>query len=79
MLESVDGFVMVNVTDKEIDAIIAEFEGDPRAAIRVLLHDSTTLAVDSKAAVSRGFVRGRLLPFCLGDGLPEKKGAAESV
>jgi len=73
MLESVDGFVVVDVTDKEIDVIIAEFEGDPRAAIRALSHDLTTLAVDSKAAVSRGFARGRLLPFRLGDGLPEKK------
>ncbi|WP_296708489.1 hypothetical protein [Rhodoblastus sp.] len=64
---------MLDVTDEEIDAVIAEFEGDPRAAIRALLHDLATLAVDSKAAVSRGFVRGRLLPFLLGDGFPEKK------
>ncbi len=53
MLESVERFVVLDVTDKEIDAITAGFEGDPRAAIRALLHDLTALAVDSKAAVSR--------------------------
>lgn len=37
MLESVDGSIVLHVTDKEIDAIIAEFEGDPRAAIHALL------------------------------------------
>ena len=73
MLESVEGFVVLDVTDKEIDAIIGEFEGGPRAAIRAPLHYLTTLAVDSKAAMLRGLVRGRLLPFRLGDGLPEKK------
>lgn len=39
MLESVEGFVVFGVTDKEIHAIIAKFEGDPRAAIRRRLHD----------------------------------------
>ena len=52
-------------SDEEIDAIIAEFGGDPRAAIRALLHDLTELALDSEAAVSRGYVRGNLLPFKL--------------
>lgn len=51
--------------DEEIDAIIAEFGGDPRAAIRALLHDLTELALDSEAAVSRGYVLGNLLPFKL--------------
>ncbi|MCW2276438.1 hypothetical protein GJ654_19420 [Rhodoblastus acidophilus] len=54
-------------TDEEIDAIIAEFGGDPREAIRALLHDLTQLALDSEAAVSRGYVRGNLMPFKLGD------------
>jgi hypothetical protein len=52
-------------SDEEIDAIIAEFGGDPRVAIRALLHDLTELALDSEAAVSRGYVRGNLLPFKL--------------
>jgi hypothetical protein len=50
-------------TDADIDAIIAEFGGDHRKAIRALLHDLTQLALDSEAAVSKGFVRGRLMPF----------------
>lgn len=52
-------------TDEEVDAIIAEFGGDPRQAVRALLCDLTTLAIDSEASVSRGYVRGRLLPFQL--------------
>jgi ATP-dependent exoDNAse (exonuclease V) alpha subunit len=59
--------IIVEAADEEIDAIIAEFGGDPRQAIRALLHDLTELAMDSEAAVSRGFVRGRLLPFRLRD------------
>ena len=55
----------IDATDEEIDAVIAEFGGDPRAAIRALLHDMAELALDSEAAVSRGYVRGRLLPFKL--------------
>jgi ATP-dependent exoDNAse (exonuclease V) alpha subunit len=54
-----------DATDDEIDALVAEFGGDPREAIRALLHDLTELAIDSEAAVSRGYVRGRLLPFQL--------------
>jgi hypothetical protein len=50
-------------TDADIDAIIAEFGGDYRAAIRALFHDLTQLALDSEAALSKGFVRGRLMPF----------------
>ena len=56
---------IVDPSDEEIDAIIAEFGGDPKAAIRALLHDLTELALDSQAAVSRGYVRGNLLPFKL--------------
>jgi ATP-dependent exoDNAse (exonuclease V) alpha subunit len=56
---------IVDPSDEEIDAMIAEFGGDPKAAIRALLHDLTELALDSEAAVSRGFVRGNLLPFKL--------------
>lgn len=52
-------------TDEEIDAIIAEFGGDARLAIRALLHDLTRIARDCEAAVSRGYVRGNLLPFRL--------------
>ena len=56
---------MVEATDEEIDAIIAEFGGDARLAIRALLHDLTQIALDCEAAVSRGYVRGNLLPFSL--------------
>jgi hypothetical protein len=54
---------IVDPSDEEIDSLIAEFESDPRKAIRALLHDLTELARDSEAAVSRGYVRGRMLPF----------------
>jgi hypothetical protein len=56
---------IVDPSDEEIDAIITEFGSDPKAAIRALLHDLSELALDSEAAVSRGYVRGNLLPFKL--------------
>lgn len=46
-------------TDAEVSAVIAEFGGDPREAIRALLHDLEVLAADAEAVVSRGYVRGR--------------------
>ncbi len=52
--------VVVDATEAEIDAVIAECGGDCRAAIRALLHDLGRLALDSEAAVSKGFVRGNL-------------------
>ena len=52
-------------TDDEIDAVILEFGGDPRQAIRALLHDLTELAADSNAVISRGYLRSRHLPFQL--------------
>jgi hypothetical protein len=55
----------IDATDEEIDALVSEFGGDPREAIRALLHDLTELAIDSAAAVSRGYVRGELLSFRL--------------
>lgn len=51
----------------------AEFGGDHRQAIRALLHDLTQLALDSEAAVSKGFVRGRLLPFRLGEAVAQEE------
>jgi hypothetical protein len=57
--------VLVDATDDEIDAVVAEF-GDYRQAIRALLHDLTQRALDSEAAVSKGFVRGNLMPFRIG-------------
>ena len=49
----------VEPTEAEIDAIIEEFGGDLRSAIRGLLHDITVLTRDRALTVSRGFVRGR--------------------
>ena len=48
----------VPVTEAEVDAVLAEFGGDARAAIRALLHDLAVLASDYEASVSRGYVRG---------------------
>lgn len=64
---------IVDATYEEIDAIIAEFGGDYRQAIRALLHDMTELALDSEAAVSRGFIRGKLLSFQMRDASGEDK------
>ena len=44
-----------------MDAVLAEFEGDARAAIRALLDDIDTLARDHVATVSLGFERGDVL------------------
>ena len=46
-------------TKAEVDTVIAEFDGDLRAAIRALLHDIAQLAADFSSSVSRGYVRGR--------------------
>ena len=45
--------------DADVDAVIAEFDGDVWAAIRALLHDLAQLAADFSGSVSRGYVRGR--------------------
>ena len=65
MAAAPEHYVVVDATDVEIDAIVAEFGGDYRLAIRALLHDLTQIALDSEAAVSKGFVRGNLWPFKL--------------
>ena len=53
----------IDAGETEIDAVLTEFNGDPRAAISALLHDLTLIIEDAQAAVSRGYVRGRLLVF----------------
>ncbi|NNM72081.1 hypothetical protein [Enterovirga aerilata] len=45
-------------TDDDVDAVIAEFGGDAREAVRALLHDISIFAGDFEASVSHGFVRG---------------------
>ncbi len=45
-------------TDAEVEAVLEEFGGDAREAIRALLHDIAVLADDYEASVSYGFVRG---------------------
>ena len=46
-------------TEADIDAVVEEFGGDLREAIRALLHDIAVLAADLASTVSRGYVRGR--------------------
>ncbi len=46
-------------SEAEVDAVVEEFGGDIRAAVRALLHDLAVLAGDFAAVVSRGYVRGR--------------------
>lgn len=45
-------------SDTDVDAVLYEFRGDAREAIRALLHDLAVLAEDFDASVSHGFVRG---------------------
>jgi hypothetical protein len=46
--------------EADVEAVIAEFGGDARAALRAVLHDLAVLAADYESCVSKGFVRGRL-------------------
>lgn len=43
--------------EAEIDSLLAEFNGDSRAAIAALLHDIGVLARGYDVGVSRGYVR----------------------
>ena len=47
-------------TDADVEAAIAEADGDAREAVRMLLADLDTLARDRNSSVSKGFVYGRL-------------------
>lgn len=49
--------VVDETTDTEIDAVLHEFNGNPREAIGALLHDLKMLAEDSNRKVSMGYVR----------------------
>lgn len=44
--------------ESDVDAVLYEFKGDAREAIRALLSDLATLAADYGESVSRGYVRG---------------------
>ena len=46
--------------EADIDAVLYEFKGDAREAIRALLHDLAILAADYEASVSHGYVRGEI-------------------
>ena len=69
MAAAVENRSEIEISDAEIDEIIEEAGGDPRQAIRSLLYDLAKLALDAETSVSRGFVRGRLLPFRVRGGL----------
>ena len=45
--------------EQEIDSVLAEFDGDARAAIGALLHNRDELLRDADRAASLGFLRGR--------------------
>ena len=48
-----------DVDDAAVDSVLAEFNGDARAAIKALLHDVDVLARDFNSSVSHGFVRSK--------------------
>lgn len=47
------------VVDGQIDAILAEFDGDARAAIGALIINREELLRDADRSASVGFLRGR--------------------
>ena len=44
--------------DAEVDRLLAEFDQDPRAAMKALLHDLDLIVEDYEASISKGYVRG---------------------
>ena len=48
-------------SEADVDAVIVEFGGDHRAAIRALLHDVAALSADYDLSVSRAYVRGNTM------------------
>jgi hypothetical protein len=48
------------ITDGDVDGAIAEAGGDPREAVRALLHDIAILALDHARSVSTGYRRQRM-------------------
>ena len=44
--------------DAEADRLLAEFEHNPRAAIKALLHDFDMIVADYEASISKGYLRG---------------------
>lgn len=47
-------------TDEDVEAVLAEFDGDPKRAIRALLEDIGVLADDRRKNVSYGAIYGHL-------------------
>lgn len=45
--------------EQQIDSVLAEFDGDARAAIGALLHNLDELLRDANRAASLGSLRGR--------------------
>ncbi len=48
-----------NPMEGKIDAVLAEFGGDARAAIGALLYNREELLRDADRAISLGFLRGK--------------------
>lgn len=48
------------ISEDDVDAAIAEAGGDPREAVRALLHDIAVLALDHARSVSSGYRRQRM-------------------
>lgn len=47
-------------TDEDVEAVLAEFDGDPKRAIRALLEDIGVLADDRRKNVTYGAIYGHL-------------------
>lgn len=48
------------ITEADVDAVIVEAGGDPRDAVRALLHDIAIQALDHARSISSGYRRQRM-------------------
>ena len=45
------------VSERDVETLVATFNGDPRAALKAVMHDLSLLIDHHNAAASRGFAR----------------------
>lgn len=45
------------VSDRDVDTLVAAFNGNPKAALKAVMHDLAVLVDHHNAATSRGFAR----------------------
>lgn len=56
-LAAIEARKPVHDIETEVDELLADFDGDARAAIRAILTDFRTIVADYEATISSGYVR----------------------